>query len=101
MNQQHQFTSEQVRELIHSYHARGQQTRPEFCQARGMTVSRFDYYMRRYKKEFGAPGTPLARVAVEPSAAPRGAFALVLANGRRIECGEAELARLIGIAESL
>ena len=73
-------------------------TRREFCQRRGLAVTTFDYWRREL-----AAKPKLVKVEVgahEPGAQ----FTLALTNGRRIESswqfGDAELARLIRIAES-
>ena len=93
-----QRTAEEIQELIAGYRNRGERSRREYCESVGMTLSALDYYLRRYAK----PATRLARVKVKPSAAPQFArFALVLGNGRRIECGEAELQQLIAVAEAV
>ena len=66
-----------------------------FCEAEGIGKSTLGYYLRQRAR----PVMRLTRVRIteEPAAAAR--FALVLANGRRIECGSAELAHLISTAE--
>jgi hypothetical protein len=73
-------------------------TRREFCQRHGIAVTTLDYWRRR---DSGRPRLVEVEVAPRESA---GQFTLMLANGRRIECswryGDAELARLIRIAES-
>lgn len=74
-------------------------TRQRFCESRGMTSSALDYYHRRYGKSAQDPPR-LATVAITP-AAPSGGFRLVLANGRSIECGPAELEHLIRVAEAV
>lgn len=67
-------------------------SRGEFCEKRRLAASTFDYWRRELAKK-----PQLVRVKViEPE--PR--FALVLANGRRVECsGEEDLVRLIRVAE--
>lgn len=73
-------------------------TRREFCQRRGLAVTTFDYWRRELAAK---PKLVKVEVAARESSAH---FTLALANGRRIESswqfGEAELARLIRIAES-
>jgi len=73
-------------------------TRREFCERHHIAVTTLDYWRR-------AQSRPARLVKVKMAAresAP--GFSLSLANGRRIESGwsfaEAELARLIRIAES-
>lgn len=89
-------TEEEVEELLRRYDARGNVTRRAFCEEQGIPLSSLGHYLRRRAK----PAVRLARVKItnEP-VADAGRFALVLANGRRIECGPAELAHLIGTAE--
>jgi hypothetical protein len=73
-------------------------TRREFCQRRDIALTTFDYWRREV-----AAKPKLVKVEVTASE-PATRFTLSLANGRRIESswqfGEAELARLIRIAES-
>jgi hypothetical protein len=80
-------------------------SRREFCQERKIPLTTFDYWRREHgvkaaKQERRAR---LVKVEVAPSETA-GQFTLSLANGRRIESSwrfaEAELARLIRIAES-
>jgi hypothetical protein len=101
MKQQQRFTDDEIKQLVDGYLARGEMTRPQFCESRAMNVSTLDYYLRRYKV-ISKPVTRLAKVKVKASSSGMGGgFALVLANGRRIECGEAGLARLMYIAETM
>lgn len=63
-----------------------------FCERRGISVSTLDYWRRELAKK---PRWVAVKVA---EAEPR--FALVLANGRRIECTtDEDLAQLIRMAE--
>ena len=86
-------------------HAASGQTRQEFCGQRGIALTTFDYWRRQHamKPRKQAPRPRLVKVEVA-STEPAPPFALGLKNGRRIECSwrfaEAELARLIRIAES-
>ena len=86
-----------IEQILEAYGKRGKLTRRAFCEQQGISLSALDYYWRRYGKP--AARVRLARVRVEgqEEAEP---FVLRLANGRRIECGEAGLAQLIRIAES-
>jgi hypothetical protein len=89
-------TEEEIAELLRRYEDRGNKTRRDFCQSSGVAVATLGYYLRRQT----TPSVRLARVKItsdSPSGAGR--FQLVLANGRRIECGLAELPHLIGAAE--
>ena len=85
-----------MRGVVEEYAKSGQKRR-EFCQRRGIALTTFDYWRR----ELGAK-PKLVKVEVAPLE-PATQFTLSLANGRRIESswqfGEAELARLIRIAE--
>lgn len=86
--------SGQVERLVREYES-GAKTRAEFCRQHGIPVTTLDYWRLRRK-----PKPRVVEVAVEKPDGS-GAYWLVLANGRRIECGEAELAGLIRIAESM
>lgn len=86
-------TGSQIDELLRNYRDRGNMTRQVFCEKHGIGRSTLGYYLRR--KQGGNTG--LVRVELTPPT-PAG-FALVLANGRRIECGAGDLAELIRIAE--
>lgn len=90
-------TAEEVKELLQRYQKRGSGiTRRAFCEGEEITLSMLDYYLRRR----ATPTVRLARVRVtNESAADSGRYVLVLANGRRIECGPAELPQLIAAAE--
>jgi hypothetical protein len=89
-------TEEEVAELLRRYEDRGNVTRRAFCQGYGVAVSTLGYYLRRQT----TPYVHLARVKItSDSASGAGRFQLMLANGRRIECGLAELPDLIGAAE--
>jgi len=100
MRQPQRLTADESKQLVEAYRARGLMTRPEFCESRGVTVSVLDYSLRLHRQT-SEPITRLAKVKVKPEPDGMRGFALVLANGRRIECGDAELARLIRVAEAL
>ena len=81
----------EMRRVMEEYEGSGQ-SRRAFCEQRRIAVSTFDYWRRELAKR---PRLVAVRIA---EAEPR--FALVLANGRRIECsGDEGLAGLIRIAE--
>ena len=86
-----------IRRMIEEFESSGL-TRREFCQRRHIPVTTLDYWRRVRPHQ-----ARLVEVEVAASE-PAGSFALSLANGRRIESswrfGDAELARLIRIAES-
>ena len=82
-------------------------SRRQYCERVGIPTSTLDYYKRRAKVADG--GARLVRVELEAVTGQECAdkahgFALVLANGRRIEggwdFGEADLIRLIRAAEA-
>ncbi len=72
----------------------------EYCRQSGMVLSSLGRYLRRVK----SPEQQLVRVKIESSREPDTGFVLMLSNGRRIVSGwgfgDAELARLIRVAES-
>jgi len=81
----------EMRRVMGEYEGSGQ-SRRAFCERRGIAVSTFGYWRRELAKR-----PRLVAVRVGESEAR---FALVLANGRRIECtGEEGLAGLIRMAE--
>jgi hypothetical protein len=88
-------TREEIEDLLRRYRSRGSVTRRAFCESEGISLPSLDYYLRRWT----APAVRLAQVNVARDATANGRFTLVLANGRRIECGQAELAELIAAAE--
>jgi hypothetical protein len=89
-------TVDQIEQLLKQYRERGNMTRRGFCESQGISLSMLDYYLRRYGKSETA-SVKLARVEIQ--AERTGRIALVLANGRRIECGEEHLSQLIRAAE--
>ena len=93
------MTQGEIDKLLKAYRERGELTRQEFCERRGMTLTTLDYYLRRYGKR-AEPVVKLARVEIKPAEAPA-RFTLLLANGRRVECGAAELTQLLRMAEAL
>jgi hypothetical protein len=93
------MTQGEIDKLLKAYRERGGLTRQEFCERRGMTLTTLDYYLRRYGKR-AEPVVKLARVEITPAEVPA-RFTLLLANGRRVECGAAELAQLLRTAEAL
>jgi hypothetical protein len=91
-------TKDKIEQLIRSYHDRGAVTRRAFCEAHQISTSTLDYYVRRHRE--GKPqqaGFVEVKVKREQTS---GVFALLLGNGRRIECRQADLAQLIRTAES-
>ena len=96
-----QRSSKEIEELVQEYRASGM-TQVEYCGQTGICRSSLCRYLQ------GCSGRQrLVRVklnATEGYEQDRG-FALVLSNGRRIECGwrfdKTELARLIRVAEEV
>ncbi len=86
-----------IRRMVEEFQSSGQ-TRREFCQRNHIAVTTFDYWRRAQSRRARLVEVQVA--ASEPSAS----FTLSLTNGRRIESswefGDAELIRLIRIAES-
>jgi hypothetical protein len=70
-------------------------TRQAFCVNEGIPPATLGYYLRRRPAR---NTSKLAELQIEETSAA-GRFALVLGNGRRIECGRAELSALIEAAE--
>lgn len=87
----------EIRQLVKQYRERGSVTRGAFCEQHGIPLSTMGHYMRRYGQGAKAR-VRLAKVEVESGERP-GRFALVLENGRRIECGQSDLKQLIRVAE--
>jgi len=75
-------------------------TRREYCAKHNIGIATLDYWRRVEKKS----NPKLVEVAIETQPQPTDSFALVLANGRRIESSwkftAADLTRLIHVAES-
>lgn len=88
-------TKEEIEELLRLYEQRGSLTRRAFCESRKIRPATFGYYLRR---KCAGP-VKLARVELSNEPRSESRFALVLASGRRIECGLAELPHLISAAE--
>ena len=92
-------STEEIQQILEQYRASGL-SQPEYCRQAGMVLSTLGRYLRRNQR----PEQPLVRVKVEAPPEPGTGFVLMLGNGRRIASGwefeEAELARLIRVAES-
>jgi len=90
-------SAEERQRLLKEFESSGQ-TRREFCEQHGIAVATLDVWRRRRKRQPRFVEVALAAQASGPG------FALVLANGRRIESSwgfaEADLARLIRAAEA-
>lgn len=89
--------AEEIRRLIEAFEGSGL-TRGEFSRRHHIAVSTLDYWRRAHSHQ---PRMVEVKVAASEGAS---GFSLCLANGRRIESSwsfaEAELARLIRVAES-
>jgi hypothetical protein len=92
-------STEEIQQVVEQYQNSGL-TQIEYCQQTGMTLSTFGRYLRGSRR--GAQH--LVQVKLDARAEPDLGFVLTLGNGRRIasgwEFGEAELARLIRVAEN-
>ena len=90
-------SKDEIRGLVEGF-AKSGMTRREYCAKNGIGMSTLDYWRRAHRRE----KPKLVEVEVEP-AQPVVGFALVLANGRRIESwwsfSAAELEKLIRVAE--
>ena len=89
-------SKQEIRGVVDGF-AKSGMTRREYCEKHNVPITTFDYWRRAQKRM-----SRLVEVAIE--AQPSAGFALVLANGRRIESSwnfaEAELLRLIRAAEA-
>jgi hypothetical protein len=90
-------SKEEVRRIVEGF-AKSGMTRREYGAKYGIAVTTLDYGRRAYRKQ----RPKLVKIAIEQAPLPTG-FALVLANGRRIEISwsfvEADLEKLIRVAE--
>jgi hypothetical protein len=79
-------------------------SRQEYCRRAGIPVTTLDYYRQRAARKAAATRLVQVKVKMPPVESP-GVFTVVLRNGRRIESGwkfsDADLARLIGVAEAV
>ena len=93
----HKRSTDEIRRIVEEFQGSGV-TRREFCRRHHIAVTMLDYWRRAQSRQ-----ARLVEVEVGASG-PAPGFTLSLANGRRIESnwsfGEAELARLIRVAES-
>jgi len=92
-------SKEEIRGIVGGF-AKSGMTRREYCAKHNIGIATLDYWRRVDKKSH----PKLVKVAIETQPQPSDGFALVLANGRRIESSwkftAADLARLIHVAES-
>ena len=91
-------SKQEIRGIVDGF-AKSGMTRREYCEKHNIAITTLDYWRRAQKKS----KPKLVEVAIETQP-QRGGFALVLANGRRIESSwkfaEADLVRLIRAAEA-
>jgi hypothetical protein len=94
---QERRSAEERQRLLKEFESSGQ-TRRQFCEQHGLAITTLDSWRRGRKRR-----PRFVKVEI-PAPAGGPGFALVLANGRRIECSwsfeEAGLARLIRAAEA-
>jgi 5-formyltetrahydrofolate cyclo-ligase len=92
-------SAEEVQQILEQFRASGL-SQMEYCRQTGMVLSTLGRYLRRIH----GPEQQLVRVKLEAPPEPGTGFVLMLGNGRRIASGwgfgDAELARLIRVAES-
>lgn len=112
MNQHHQQRQSWITALLKKYEQSGL-TRAEFSRREGISVSTLDYYRRQQARQRVQEQQPedaqrlvrvrVSRAGIAPASEAPAGFAIVLHNGRRIECGasfdESSLERLIRVAE--
>ena len=91
-------STEEIQQILERYRASGL-SQLEYCRQTGIVLSTLGRYLRRSQR----PEQQLVRVKVEAPSEPGTGFVLMLGNGRRIASGwgfgDAELARLIRVAE--
>jgi len=91
-------SKEEIRGIVEGF-AKSGMTRREYCAKHGIGMSTLDYWRRAHRNR----KPRLVPVAIEEAPLQAG-FALVLANGRRIESSwsfaESDLQRLIRAAEA-
>jgi hypothetical protein len=89
-------SKQEIRGIVGGF-AKSGMTRREYCEKHNIPITTFDYWRRAQKRK-----PRLVEVAIETPASA--GFALVLANGRRIESSwnfaATELIRLIRVAEA-
>ena len=93
-----QRSAQEIKQLLEQYRASGL-TQSEYCRQTGVVLSTLGRYLRHNRSE-----QRLVRVKLEARSEPGVGFMLMLGNGRRIASdwafGDAELARLIRVAET-
>src|SRR5437899_4825838 len=91
--------ADEIQQMVEQFRASGL-SQMEYCRQTGMVLSTLGRYLRRVQ----SPTQRLVRVKMEVPTDSGTGFVLMLGNGRQIssgwEFGEAELARLIRVAEA-
>jgi transposase-like protein len=89
----------EIRRIVEGF-AKSGLTRREYCAKHGVAMTTLDYWRRAHRRQ----KPTLVPVAIEGAHHPLAGFALVLANGLRMESSwsfaEADLRRLIRALES-
>jgi hypothetical protein len=92
-------SKQEIRGIVGGF-AQSGMTRREYCAKHNIGIATLDYWRRVERKS----RPKLVEVAIETLPQASGVFALVLANGRRIESSwnfvAADLEKLIRVAES-
>jgi hypothetical protein len=92
-------SSDEIQQVVDQFRSSGL-SQMEYCRQSGTVLSTLGRYLRRVNRL----DQKLVRVKVEAPPEPGTGFVLMLGNGRRIASGwgfgDAELARLIRVAES-
>jgi hypothetical protein len=92
-------SKQEIRGIVGGF-AQSGMTRREYCAKHNIGIATLDYWRRVEKKSH----PKLVEVAIETQPKPTDGFALVLANGRRIDSSwkfaSTDLTRLIHVAES-
>lgn len=82
----------EIRALVAGYED-GNQSREAYSKAHGLAVTTLDYYRRRLRPS-GSALVEIELQSVAPADGGNGSVVVVLANGRRIEIGWADLSRV-------
>lgn len=79
----------EIRDLVDGYE-KGNQSRADYCAAKGLAPSTLDYYRRRFRSG-AASLVEIDLQSSEPAIESSRAVTVVLRNGRRVEIGWADL----------
>ena len=94
-----QRSEAEIRKLVAGYE-KGNQSRAAYCAAHGLPLTTLDYYRRRLRPaQSGLVAVDLREAGASHD--DRGAVAVVLRNGRRLEIDWADLARVPGHGQPL